>query len=66
MIVRLLVGLVLVAIIIVAVVALRMRASSWMTCSRCKGEGSWEGVRMQERCDACDGSGRVRRTGSQD
>ena len=64
--IRFVVGLAIVAIILVAVVALRMRTSAWVTCSRCKGEGTWEGVRMRERCDACDGTGRVRRSGSLD
>ena len=63
---RFIVGLALVAVILVIVVVLRMRAFSWQKCGKCKGEGSWEGVRMREQCDACDGSGRVRKSGSLD
>ena len=63
---RFIISLVIVALILGVVMALRMRSPKEMTCSKCGGEGTWEGVRMRERCDACDGTGRVRRSGSLD
>ena len=64
--IRFVISLVIVALVLGVVMALRMRSPREMTCSKCGGEGTWEGVRMQERCDACGGTGRVQRTGSRD
>ena len=64
---RLLVAAVAIFAVLIAVLVIRMRAASpWTTCGKCRGEGSWDGVRMRETCDICDGSGRVRKGGSLD
>lgn len=35
------------------------RFSSTRTCSRCEGKGWWQNTRNRERCEWCQGSGRV-------
>lgn len=47
------------AIIVLVVVIMVMKASSYRSCPKCGGKGYWEAVRQRERCDKCRGSGKV-------
>lgn len=33
--------------------------SNELRCPRCLGKGSWKGVREQEKCDRCNGTGKL-------
>jgi DnaJ-class molecular chaperone len=49
------------AIIIFQIVKRLVEPRDSMRCSRCDGKGFWLGARGREKCDWCNGTGRLPR-----
>ena len=61
MVIRLVLLLALAMIVVLVIARVVKSASPYLKCGKCDGLGYWEGVRMRERCDACGGSGKIRK-----
>ncbi len=36
-----------------------LRSDKELNCPRCLGKGSWDGVRSKEKCNRCNGTGKL-------